>query len=85
MDGVGDPWVTFSGFIEVFRQFGLKTGHYRKPTGCTRNLQDSLYFYKIQPGEKQEVLEVMEGLGKVVDGWNGVRKCLGSLKSQHQG
>jgi len=26
----------------------------------------------------------MEGLGKVVDGWNGVRKFLGSLKIQNQ-
>ena len=34
--------------------------------------------------EKCEVLEVMGGLGKVCDGWNGVGKFLGSLRTQGQ-
>jgi len=27
----------------------------------------------------------MEGIRKVVGGWNGVRKCIVSLKTQNQG
>ena len=76
MEGLGDPWVTLGRFLEVFPQFGPKQATTGKPTGCTRNLQDSLNFYKIKLREKRWVLEVMEGLGKVVDGWNGVRKGL---------
>jgi len=30
LDGVGDPWEAFGDFLEVFPQFGLKTGHFRK-------------------------------------------------------
>ena len=40
--------------------------------------------YRIQPREKCEVLEVMGGLGKVCDGWNGVGKFLVSLRTQNQ-
>jgi len=27
---VGDPWENFGGVLEVFPQFGLKIGHFRK-------------------------------------------------------
>ena len=44
---MGDPSVTLGGFLEVFPQFNLKTGHYRKtyrmykkPTGFPVFLQD---------------------------------------------
>ena len=61
-----------------------KQGTTEKPIGCTKNLQDSLYFYRIQPREKWWVQEVMEGLGNVVSGWNWVIKFLVSLKTQNQ-
>jgi len=50
MDGVGDSWVTFGGFLEVFPQFGLKTGHYRKTykipcisIGCSHDKNDGCW------------------------------------------
>ena len=30
VDGVEDPYKVFGDFLEVFHQFGLKTGHFRK-------------------------------------------------------
>jgi len=50
-------------------------------TGCPENLQDPLYFYKIQPREKGGMWKVMEGLGKVVGRWNEARECLGPLQN----
>lgn len=47
-------------------------------------LYELLETYKIQPREKCEVLEVMGGLRKVCDGWNGVEKLLGSPRTQNQ-
>jgi len=48
LDGVRDPWEAFSDFLEVFSQFSLKTGHFRKayrmyskPTGFPINLEDT--------------------------------------------
>ena len=47
LDYLGDPWEAFGDFLEVFHQFGLKTGHFRKtykmyekPTGSPVNLED---------------------------------------------
>ena len=92
MDGLGDGWMvwdTLGRLLVTSYRFSLnsasKLAISGKPTRCTRNLEDSLYFYRIQPREKRWLLEVMEGLGKVVDGWNGVRKCLASFSTQNQG
>ena len=50
-------------------------------TRCLENVQDPLYFYRIKSREKGWVLKVMEGLGKVVGGWNEARECLGPLEN----
>ena len=73
------------GFLEVSLNSASKQATIGKPTGCPKNLHDSLYFYRIEPKEKGWVLKVMEGLGKVVGGWNGVRKFVGSLRTENQG
>lgn len=40
-----------------------------------------MYFYKIQSREKGGMLKVIEGLGKVIGGWNDTRQCLGPLQN----
>jgi len=50
-------------------------------TGCPEFLQVPLYSYMIQPREKEGILKVMEGLGKVVRGWNEAKECLGPLQN----
>jgi len=61
--------------------FASKQATTGKPIGYTKNIQDPLKTYRIQPREKGWMLKVMEILGKMFSGWNESRECLGPLQN----